>query len=640
MSQNEIQNVTQNDTQKDKQSETQNESQKDTQNIFQNNLQTNTQNNNQNNNEDEIQNEIKNDSEDSNDKQKQLNEMKVSLLNDFTKQKNLVINIVKIISIISSCIKDLIPTIENINSILPFLINELGISFCDLINETNMLKYYFNNFIYAKTEVAKQILISFIQVFNFESKEKTPLDILVPIISTYDQSYNELSINKRKNKTEIEEIYDEINSTYIKCKDEDKSNIKKNLLEKINKLEKKKTLSNSSIQYLREKIEAIDKNVKLIELNNENSENNENNNIFNDINYFINNIQLSNNIENLLFKNFNDFVAHETKSVERIPLKDREFLYKDEVLADEENEYTEFKYYSYPFSQEKIDELKRQYCGFLNSQGGRIYIGITDLRVVKGLILNYKQRDILKNELVNYTYDFYPKCRIDKINVYFIRIKSFHTKKFIKNLHVIKIIVWPGEPFNLYSLNNKGGYISTLRLPGQCLNLTAEEIHLEILKRAELLKQKHITEQSNNTNINTNNIINTNTNTNTNNNKTETKENSNEESNEENYEDITIDELAENEPEDKNNKKKVTYVVKITNIDTSLKIKDINRYFNGCGCFLQKFPSEEGRSKGFGEIHFSKKETAKYLIQKYNNINLCGAKKILMKLTKRVVKDE
>ena len=222
MSQNEIQNVTQNDTQKDKQSETQNESQKDTQNIFQNNLQTNTQNNNQNNNEDEIQNEIKNDSEDSNDKQKQLNEMKVSLLNDFTKQKNLVINIVKIISIISSGIKDLIPTIENINSILPFLINELGISFCDLINETNMLKYYFNNFIYAKTEVAKQILISFIQVFNFESKEKTPLDILVPIISTYDQSYKELSINKRKNKTEIEEIYDEINSTYIKCKDEDK----------------------------------------------------------------------------------------------------------------------------------------------------------------------------------------------------------------------------------------------------------------------------------------------------------------------------------------------------------------------------------------------------------------------------------
>ena len=592
-----------------------------------------SQNNPKNTTQDDIQNDAQNNENDDNqdnngNKLNQLNEMKISLLNDFTKQKNIIINIVKIISIIASGIKDLIPTVEDINSILPFFINEIGISFCDLINETNMLKYYCNNYLYAKTEVAKQILNSFIQVFNFESKEKTPLDTLLPIISTLDETYKDVTKNKRTNKTEVEEIYDEINSTYMKCTDENKLNIKTNLLEKIKELENKKTCSNSTIQYLREKIEAIDKNVKIIELNN--NTNNENNNIFNDISYFINNIQLCNNIENLMFKNFKDLVAHETKEIEKIPLKDREFLYQDEILPDEENEYTEFKYYSYPFSQEKIDEIKRQYCGFLNSQGGRIYIGITDLRVVKGLHLNYKQRDIIKNELVNYTYDFYPKCRIDKINVYFIPIKSFQTKKFIKNHHVIKIIVWPGEPYNLYSINNKGGYISTLRLPGQCLNLTAEEIHLEILKRTELLRQKHINEKNNEININNNNnIIN---------NKTETKENDNEEVSEENYEDISIDEVAENDSDD--NKKKVSYVVKITNIDTSLKIKDINRYFNGCGCSCTKFPAAEGKSIGYGEIHFSKKETAKYLIQKYNNINLCGAKKIKMKLSKRIIKGE
>ena len=594
-----------------------------------------SQNNPKNTTQDDIQTDAQNnendDIQDNNgNKLNQLNEMKISLLNDFTKQKNIIINIVKIISIIASGIKDLIPTVEDINSILPFFINELGISFCDLINETNMLKYYCNNYLYAKTEVAKQILNSFIEVFNFESKEKTPLDTLIPIISTLDETYKEITKNKRTNKTEVEEIYDEINSSYMKCTDENKLNIKNNLLQKIKELENKKTCSNSTIQYLGEKIEAIDKNVKIIELNN--NTNNENNNIFNDISYFINNIQLCNNIENLMFKNFKDLVAHETKEIEKIPLKDREFLYQDEILPDEENEYTEFKYYSYPFSQEKIDEIKRQYCGFLNSQGGRIYIGITDLRVVKGLHLNYKQRDIIKNELVNYTYDFYPKCRIDKINVYFIRIKSFQTKKYIKNLHVIKIIVWPGEPYNLYSINNKGGYISTLRLPGQCLNLTAEEIHLEILKRTELLRQKHINEKNNVININNNNnniIVN---------NKTETKENENEEVSEENYEDISIDEVAENDSDD--NKKKVSYVVKITNIDTSLKIKDINRYFNGCGCSCTKFPAEEGKSKGYGEIHFSKKETAKYLIQKYNNINLCGAKKIKMKLSKRIIKGD
>ena len=302
-----------------------------------------SQNNPKNTTQDDIQTDAQNNENDENqdnngNKLNQLNEMKISLLNDFTKQKNIIINIVKIISIIASGIKDLIPTVEDINSILPFFINELGISFCDLINETNMLKYYCNNYLYAKTEVAKQILNSFIEVFNFESKEKTPLDTLIPIISTLDETYKEITKNKRTNKTEVEEIYDEINSTYMKCTDENKLNIKNNLLQKIKELENKKTCSNSTIQYLREKIEAIDKNVKIIELNN--NTNNENNNIFNDISYFINNIQLCNNIENLMFKNFKDLVAHETKEIEKIPLKDREFLYQDEILPDEENEYS------------------------------------------------------------------------------------------------------------------------------------------------------------------------------------------------------------------------------------------------------------------------------------------------------------
>ena len=99
-------------------------------------------------------------------------------------------------------------------------------------------------------------------------------------------------------------------------------------------------------------------------------------------------------------------------------------------------------------------------------------------------------------------------------------------------------------------------------------------------------------------------------------------------------------ENSEKDTDEKNSKKKVVYVVKITNIDTSLKIKDINRYFNGCGCCIQKFPAIDGKSKGYGEIHFSKKETAKLTIQKYNNMSICGTKKILMKLKKRITKGE
>ena len=66
----------------------------------------------------------------------------------------------------------------------------------------------------------------------------------------------------------------------------------------------------------------------------------------------------------------------------------------------------------------------------------------------------------------------------------------------MSDLYVIKIIVMPGEPYNLYSINNKGGYISALRLPGQCINLTGEEILTELMKRTNLLRQKNINDKN------------------------------------------------------------------------------------------------------------------------------------------------
>ena len=113
----------------------------------------------------------------------------------------------------------------------------------------------------------------------------------------------------------------------------------------------------------------------------------------------------------------------------------------------------------YPFNQEKIDELKRQYCGFLNSKGGRIYIGITDNCIVKGLFLDYKARDIIKNDLINLTYDFCPKCRLDKISIYYIPVNSLINNKNIEGLCVIKIIIIKWILYNLYSISNKSGYI-------------------------------------------------------------------------------------------------------------------------------------------------------------------------------------
>ena len=74
-----------------------------------------------------------------------LNDIKTSFNNDFAKQKNFTFNIYSIITITSAGIKELNPSLENINNILPYLIEQLGIPFCDLLNEANIIKYYFNN---------------------------------------------------------------------------------------------------------------------------------------------------------------------------------------------------------------------------------------------------------------------------------------------------------------------------------------------------------------------------------------------------------------------------------------------------------------------------------------------------------------
>ena len=166
--------------------------------------------------------------------------------------------------------------------------------------------------------------------------------------------------------------------------------------------------------------------------------------------------------------------------VKGIPLKNRTFFYNKEKLIYGEDMQIEYKNYSFPFKDKHREEFTKQICGFLNSKGGRIFVGITDNKVVNGILLNYHEKDKNTNEIVNLTYDFYPKCRTH-VDVNFIPIKN-KDNKYIKNLYVIKIIVSQGETNQLYSCISRG-YISYLRLKGQCILLTTEEIKREILKR-------------------------------------------------------------------------------------------------------------------------------------------------------------
>jgi len=176
------------------------------------------------------------------------------------------------------------------------------------------------------------------------------------------------------------------------------------------------------------------------------------------------------------------------------------FIINEDVKVDE-CEDIEFKNYRFPLESELIFNLQKQYCGMLNSQGGRIYIGINDDRVVKGVSLNPKQRDLAKMELINFTNNFSPKCRTTHIKVHFIPVKinpndnsskqfkNIVDGRYINNMWVIKIIIKQGETSDLYSTDEKL-FKSFIRLNGMSVILKTEEIKDEIIRRKTKPKEK------------------------------------------------------------------------------------------------------------------------------------------------------
>ena len=577
------------------------------------------------------------------------------LSNDFSYQKSYITLLNQTIKNSISGDKKEISTLEKINNMLPSLIKELGLPFCDLINrDPDILDYYCD--MYPKDEKAKNILISFIDIYNFESIEVNPSDDLIEKLEKYDpETFKEIENNKRYNKTEIESLYDGLSDLFSVWRisinmeggiENDLfqrfQNSLKEKYDKLNEIEKENKYPKATIEFFRDKMKNYELSIKKMDLNkkkantfekkinnkffspNNNLEkpnchsNPNNNEKININNNNLNNINITQfNISNDSSSEFN--IEKILKKIKEIPLKDRTSFYKDEILAEGEDEFTEFKNYVFPLNEKQGEELKRQFCGFLNGQGGRLYLGINDQKVVKGVVLNYKRCDALRNLLVNYTYDFYPKCRLDKIKVFFIPIKSMKDNSFINNLFVVKIIILQGEPYILYSMTNKG-FNSAIRLQGQCANLTAEEIYNEITRRGAL---QH--------NFANNNIIN-------NDFKDPEPEINYNVGNEIDEDDWIINDKKINKKNGTNNshrnkKKKMhrrdLFIIEVKNIDVNLDTKKVYEVFNGCGSIYQKFFSKDGKSRGYGILKFSNEDLAKSKIDKFNQSKL-GSSNILL----------
>ena len=170
-----------------------------------------------------------------------------------------------------------------------------------------------------------------------------------------------------------------------------------------------------------------------------------------------------------------------------INIENRLFFYKGENLGKDEDLTTEYKNYNNLDSLNKNSKiffiLQKTICSFLNTKGGRLYIGIDDdFEVIGCYIRNLTEKNQIKNNLINLVSDFYPKVENNKIKVHFIPIKDYFSNKFIKNYYVIKIIVSQGNIHELYSIC-KDSYHSFLRLPGIVRELAVEDIKEEIIKR-------------------------------------------------------------------------------------------------------------------------------------------------------------
>lgn len=553
----------------------------------------------------------------SDEHQKNMNAIKSNLLNDINSQKEFIKILNDNINLVCTGDKEAISKIQTINSLIEEYIEILGIPFCDLLfNNKEIMNYYYGNIM--EDDIVKEILIKIIKVFNFASTYKNPSDILKEFLKNHNIMLRQAQINKRKEIIDIENLYNEISiviNSLKEIKNDEKQSIINEKMGKINEIEKKNIYPKATIEYFKEKINSlfVGKEVQIDDKQNQeqsgsmsSSENNQ--------------IKIHPIIDcNLIYE--------ELKQLRKIPLKNRTFFYKNENLIEGEDELTEFKNYFYPLDEEQEREIKRQYCGFLNSNGGRIYIGIKDQKIVNGIELSYKDQDIFRNSLVLYGSEFYPRCRLDKIKVYFVPIKNMFTKQFINNYYVVKIIILPGNPYKLYSMTYKG-FNSAKRLQGQSVNLTSDEIEKEIVERA-LLKlnapfQLNINYEEFNDpkpEINTEFI--------------DRKENEKEKEKEK---EKVIDGPIKNPKNNNNNTnaKNNNYecIVLVKNIDKNLKVKDINKYFNGLGCSQQKFPKKEGKSTGVGRLYFSSEETANEVMKKFKQETLGGHRKIIMTLQK------
>ena len=123
------------------------------------------------------------------------------------------------------------------------------------------------------------------------------------------------------------------------------------------------------------------------------------------------------------------------------PLAKRTFFRFMESLPLENMEI-EYKNYYFPFSMDQVNKLENCICAFLNTNGGRIFLGVKDDgNKVVGLKLNTQaKREEVMEQLTYIMESLTPKLKSDRWKIYFLPIKNeFGQDK--GSFYVVKIMI-------------------------------------------------------------------------------------------------------------------------------------------------------------------------------------------------------
>ncbi|KKB33096.1 Programmed cell death toxin YdcE [Bacillus thermotolerans] len=144
-----------------------------------------------------------------------------------------------------------------------------------------------------------------------------------------------------------------------------------------------------------------------------------------------------------------------------------EFFLDEEVMFLEESRDCEFKS---PLDFSSVNEIRvlidnkimEYVVSFLNSNGGSIFFGISDKKIVKGLELSYKDRDEIALSINSKIRDrLEPKISVEYHKIRWHSVKD-KDKNDIDNLFILEVeIKKPFDPLAIYFDRGKTLYIKT-----------------------------------------------------------------------------------------------------------------------------------------------------------------------------------